>query len=81
MNPIGAMSSLEYICTTITIAGLVHIFSGMYTPTQHPSMFAVVNENEMNCPDIRVRHFVGSDLRSGTKAVNACSQHLNLKIK
>lgn len=80
-NPIGAMSSLEYICTCFAIAGIVFIFSGMYTPTQHPSMFTAVNENEMNCPDIRVKHFVGSDLRSGTRAVNACSQHLNLKIK
>ncbi len=81
VKPIGAMGNLEYICSITAIAGLVFIFSGMYTPTQHPSMFAVVNENEMNCPDIRVRHFVGSDLRSGTKAVNACSQHLNIKIK
>ena len=79
--PIGAMSSLEYICTITAVAGLVHIFSGMYTPTQHPSMFAVVNEGEMNCPSIRVRHFVGSDLRSGVQRVDACSERLNIKIK
>lgn len=82
VKPIGAMSSLEYICTITAIAGIVSILTGVYDVThQQKSMFAVVNENEMNCPDIRVRHFVGSDLRSGTKAVNACSQHLNLKIK
>ena len=81
MKPIGAMSSLEYLCTIITISGLVFVFSGMYTPTQHPSMFAVVDENEMNCPDIRVRHFVGSDLRSGVQRVDACSERLNIKIK
>ena len=78
---IGAMSSLEYICTITAIAGLVHIFSGMYTPTQHPSMFAVVNEGEMNCPSIRVRHFVGSDLRSGVQRVDACASYLNVKVQ
>lgn len=81
MNPIGAMGNLEYICTIISIAGIVFIFSGMYTPTQHPSMFAVVNENEMNCPDIRVRHSVGSDLKTGVQRVDTCSRHLNVKIK
>jgi len=82
MKPIGAMCSLEYICTIIAIAGIVSLLTGVYDVThQQKNMFAVVNENEMNCPDIRVRHFVGSDLRSGTKAVNACSQHLNIKIK
>jgi len=82
MKPIGAMSSLEYICTIISIAGIVSLLAGVYDVThQRKSMFAVVNENEMNCPDIRVKHFVGSDLRSGTRAINACSQHLNLKIK
>lgn len=82
VKPIGAMSSLEYICTCFAIAGIVSLFTGVYNVNyQQKSMFAVVNENEMNCPDIRVRHFVGSDLRSGTRAVNACSQHLNLKIK
>ena len=81
VKPVGAMNSLEYICSTIAIAGLVHIFSGMYTPTQHPSMFAVVNENEMNCPDIRVRHFVSGDLKTGVQRVNTCSRHLNIKIK
>ena len=82
MKPIGAMSSLEYICTCFALAGLVSLFTGVYNVNyQQKSMFAVVNENEMNCPDIRVKHFVGSDLRSGTRAINACSQHLNLKIK
>lgn len=82
MKPIGAMESIEYICTCFAIAGVFSILTGVYNVNyQQKSMFAVVNENEMNCPDIRVRHFVGSDLRSGTKAVNACSQHLNIKIK
>lgn len=81
MKPIGAMSSLEYICTITAIAGLVHIFSGAYTPTQYPSMFAVVNENEMNCPDIRVRHFVSGDLKTGVQKVDTCSRHLNIEIK
>ena len=80
-KPLGAMGSVEYICTIISIAGLFFIFSGMYTPTQHPSMFAVVNENEMNCPDIRVRHFVGSDLKTGVQRADACSERLNIKIK
>lgn len=82
MKPIGAMESIEYICTCFAIAGVFSILTGVYNVNyQQKSMFAVVNENEMSCPDIRVRHFVGSDLRSGTKAVNACSQHLNIKIK
>ena len=81
VKPIGAMGNLEYICSIIAIAGIVHIFSGMYTPTQYPSMFAVVNENEMNCPDIRVRHFVSGDLKTGVQRVDACSRHVNVKIK
>jgi hypothetical protein len=79
--PIGAMSSLEFLSTATAIAGLVFIFSGMYTATQHPSMFAVVNENEMNCPDIRVRHFVSGDLKTGVQRVDACSKHLNVKVQ
>ena len=82
MKPIGAMSSLEYICSIIAIAGIVSLFTGVYDVThQQKSMFAVVNENEMNCPDIRVRHFVGSDLKTGVQAVNACSSHLNVKVQ
>jgi len=82
MRPVGSMGSIEFISTCLAIAGIVSLFTGVYDVThQQNSMFAVVNKNEMNCPDIRVRHFVGSDLRSGTKAVNACSQHLNIKIK
>ena len=81
MTPPGAMGSLEYVSSCIAIAGLVFIFSGMYTPTQHPSMFAVVNENEMNCPDIRVRHFVNGDLKTGVQRVDTCSRHVNVKIK
>ena len=81
MKPIGAMSSLEYICTIISIAGLVSLFTGVYTPTQHPSMFAVVNENEMNCPDIRVRHFVSGDLKTGVQRVDACASYLNIKVQ
>lgn len=82
MKPIGAMSSMEYICSIIAIAGIVSLFTGVYDVThQQKSMFAVVDENEMNCPSIRVRHFVGSDLRSGVQRVDACSQHLNIKIK
>ena len=81
MTPPGAMGSLEYVSSCIAIAGLVFIFSGMYTPTQHPLMFAVVNENEMNCPDIRVRHFVNGDLKTGVQRVDTCSKHLNVKIK
>ena len=82
VKPLGAMGSLEYICTIVAIAGIVSLFTGVYNVNyQQKSVFAVVNENEMNCPDIRVRHFVGSDLKTGVQAVNACSQHLNIKIK
>ena len=81
-QPIGAMGSIEFISTCFAIAGIVSILTGVYNVNyQQKSMFAVVNENEMNCPDIRVRHFVGSDLKTGVQAVNACSQHLNIKIK
>ena len=82
MQSIGAMSSLEYICSIIAIAGIVSLFTGVYDVThQQKSMFAVVNENEMNCPDIRVRHFVSGDLKTGVQRVDACSRHLNIKIK
>ena len=82
VKPIGAMSSLEYICTIISIAGIVSLFTGVYDVThQQKSMFAVVNENEKNCPDIRVRHSVGSDLKTGVQRINACSQHLNIKVQ
>lgn len=82
MKPIGAMGSLEYICTIISIAGLVSLFTGVYNVNyQQKSMFAVVNENEMNCPDIRVRHFVSGDLKTGVQRVDTCSRHVNIKIK
>lgn len=81
-KPIGSMGSIEYISTCFAIAGIVSIFTGVYNVNyQQKSMFAVVDENEMNCPDIRVRHFVGSDLRSGTQAVDACASYLNVKVK
>lgn len=82
MKPIGVMSSLEYICSIIAIAGLVSLFTGVYNVNyQQKSMFAVVNENEMNCPDIRVRHFVNGDLKTGIQRVDTCSRHVNVKIK
>ena len=82
VKPIGAMGNLEYICSIIAIAGIVSLLTGVYDVThQQKSMFAVVNENEMNCPDIRVRHFVSGDLKTGVQRVDTCSQHLNLKIK
>ena len=81
-RPIGAMGSLEYICSIIAIAGIVSLLTGVYDVThQQKSMFAVVNENEMNCPDIRVKHFVGSDLKTGVQRVDTCSRHVNVKIK
>ena len=82
VKPIGAMSSLEYICSIIAIAGIVSLFTGVYNVNyQQKSMFAVVNENEMNCPDIRVRHFVNGDLKTGVQRVDTCSRHVNIKIK
>ena len=82
VKPIGAMGNLEYICSIIAIAGVVSLFTGVYDVThQQRSMFAVVNENEMNCPDIRVRHFVSGDLKTGVQRINACSQHLNIKVQ
>lgn len=82
MKPLGAMGSLEYICSIIAIAGIVSLFTGVYDVThQQRSMFAVVNEDEMNCPDIRVRHFVSGDLKTGVQRVDACSRHVNVKIK
>lgn len=84
MQSIGAMSSLEYICSIIAIAGIFSILTGVYDVThQQKSMFAVVNENEneMNCPNIRVRHFVSGDLKTGVQRVDTCSRHVNVKIK
>ena len=82
VKPIGAMGNLEYICSIIAIAGIVSVLTGVYDVThQQKSMFAVVNENEMNCPDIRVRHFVNGDLKTGVQRVDTCSRHVNIKIK
>ena len=82
VKPIGAMGNLEYICSIIAIAGIVSLFTGVYNVThQQKSMFAVVNENEMNCPNIRVRHFVNGDLKTGVQRVDTCSRHVNVKIK
>ena len=81
-KPIGSMGSVEFISTCFAIAGIVSLLTGVYNVNyQQKSMFAIVNENEMNCPDIRVRHFVGSDLRSGVQRVDACSRHVNIKIQ
>ena len=74
--PIGAMSSLEFLSTAIAISGLVFIFSGMYNPTQYPRL----TPPEQSCPDIQVRHSVGSSLKTGVKAVDGCNERLNIKI-
>ena len=82
MKPLGSMGSIEFISTCLAIAGIFSILTGVYDVThQQKSMFTVVNENEMNCPDIRVRHSVGGDLKTGVQRVDACSRHLNVKIK
>ena len=82
MKPLGSMGSIEFISTCFAIAGIFSILTGVYDVThQQKSMFAVVNENEMNCPDIRVRHFVSGDLKTGVQRVDACSRHVNVKIK
>ena len=45
VKPIGAMGSLEYICSIIAIAGIVSLLTGVYDVThQQKSMFAVLNE-------------------------------------
>ena len=74
--PLGAMSSLEFLSTATAIAGLVFVFSGMYHPTQHPRP----TSPEQSCPDIQVRHSVGSSLKTGVKAVDGCDERLNIKI-
>ena len=82
IKPLGAMGSVEYISTCFAIAGIVSVLTGVYNVNyQQKSMFAVVNENEMNCPDIRVRHFVSGDLKTGVQRVDTCSRHVNVKIK
>ena len=82
VKPVGAMGNLEYICSIIAIAGIVSLLTGVYDVThQQKSMFAVVNKNEMNCPDIRVRHFGSGDLKTGVQRVDTCSRHVNIKIK
>ena len=82
VKPIGAMNNIEYICTCFAIAGIVSLFTGVYDVThQQKSMFAVVNENEMNCPDIRVRHFVSGNLKTGVQRVDACASYLNVRIQ
>ena len=81
-KPLGSMGSIEFISTCFAIAGIFSILTGVYDVThQQKSMFAVVNENEMNCPDIRVRHSVGGDLKTGVQRVDACASYLNVKIK
>ena len=76
MKPIGDMSSLECLCTTIAISGIIFIFSGMYHPTHHPRP----TPPEQSCPDIQVRHSVGSSLKTGVRAVDGCSERLTIKI-
>lgn len=81
-KPIGSMGSIEYISTCFAIAGIVSLLTGVYNVNyQQKSMFAVVNENEMNCPSIRVRHSVGSDLKTGVQRVDACASYLNVKVQ
>ena len=76
MKPLGAMSSLEFLSTAVALAGLVFVFSGMYNPTHHPRP----TPPEQSCPDIQVRHSVGSNLKTGVKAVDGCSKLLNIRI-
>lgn len=78
--PLGTMSSLEFICTCIAIAGIFFIFSGMWLPTEYDNVYAAQVDTEMHCPEIVVHHFIGSDLKTAARAIDACSQRLNLKV-
>jgi hypothetical protein len=76
-SPIGAMSSLEFLSTAFTIAGLVWIFL-LYQPTAHSP---VITPATM-CPDIviEIRHGVRADLRTfiHKRAIDGCANNLNV---
>lgn len=78
-DPIGAMGGGEFICWAALIATLYcAIFGNLHqTPTPQPLLYTPP-ANEMVCPDLQIRHFIGSDLKTGVKVVDACAESLNV---
>lgn len=70
------MKTLEYISTCFSIAGIAFIFT-LWQPTHYQPYF-IGPDTDAVCPDLQIRHGVGSDLRPQVKVVDACSAHLNV---
>lgn len=67
------MSSLEYICTCFSIAGLFWLLT-CYEPTHYDISQPII----MDCPSLVIRHSVESNLKTSIQAVDSCSEHLNV---
>ena len=65
------ISTFEYACTCFVIAGVVWIFT-LYQPTT----YAIEQPINMNCPSLVIRHGVDGKMKTFTRVVDACSEHL-----
>lgn len=78
-SQISSMSNTDFFCLAILIAvWYCAVFGNLdQTSTPQPLLYTPP-ANEMVCPDIQVKHFVGSNLKTGVKAVDACAESLNV---
>ena len=67
------MSVFEYICTCFAVAGLLWVFT-TYTPTKYDISQPIIQE----CPSLVIRHGVDGNMKTFTRVVDACSEHLNV---
>lgn len=70
------MSALEYISSCIALAGIAFIFT-LWQPTQYPPLLAAPY-TDMLCPDIAIKHSVGSDLKTDVQMVDRCASYVNV---
>lgn len=70
------MKTLEYISTCFAIAGILFVFT-LWEADRYGPLLAYPDTDAV-CPDLQIRHGVGSDLRPGVKVVDACSAHVNV---
>lgn len=67
------MSTFECFCTCLAIAGVCFIFT-LWTPTK----YGVSTPINMDCPDLVIRHGIGSDLKSFVDVRDSCAESLNV---
>jgi len=70
------LKTFEYICTTFAISGVLFVFT-LWTPDQYEPLLAAPY-TDMLCPDVAIKHSVGSDLKTNVQMVDRCASYVNV---